>query len=462
MKSTVTRMTLLSVGLAGGLMAEPQSAASAGTVTTPAVKVEASHDDHADDHADHDHSHGTEAPKKLKSSDKESKKDEAKKEKQDRASKQQDLMKKEQERLALENSLADEKFKKETTKLRAEIARLKIEKELMSERLAHAAQERAVEEEAETAKLEAEKRHLMRAAEIEKARAELLSSELKSAQAEAGIEITRLQGQIQQIEMVDKRKDYASGEPVYLKKPLKADGTLVISDRRIALNGPIDTNTADHLTDRIHYFNNQNGEQPIFIVIDECPGGSVMAGYRILKAMESSEAPIHVVVKSFAASMAAAITTLAEESYAYPNAVILHHQISATVFGRLNLTQQQEFFKESQRWWDRLATPIAKKMGVTKEEMIKTMYEKSTSGDWSEFGVEAQKLNWVKHIVTGIDETSFRQNPDAQAAKEKAATQRTSMQEAIDEEGRPVMYLPRINPKDVYFLYNPDGYYRVR
>ncbi|MEM9237156.1 MAG: peptidase S14, partial [Verrucomicrobiota bacterium] len=169
-----------------------------------------------------------------------------------------------------------------------------------------------------------------------------------------------------------------------------------------------------------------------------------------------------VVVKSFAASMAAAITTLAEESYAYPNAVLLHHQISATVFGRMNLTQQKEFFKESMRWWNRLASPIADKMGLTKEEFIAKMYEKSTSGDWSEFGSEAKKLKWVKHIVSGIDETSLRRNPDAKTQAAKTTTQRTSMEETLDEEGRPIMYLPRINPKDVYFLYNPDGYYRVR
>ena len=27
---------------------------------------------------------------------------------------------------------------------------------------------------------------------------------------------------------------------------------------------------------------------------------------------------------------------------------------------------------------------------------------------------------------------------------------------------KPFTYLPRLNPKDVYFLYNPDGYYRMR
>ncbi|MGB6219731.1 ATP-dependent Clp protease proteolytic subunit [Haloferula sp.] len=432
-------MSLLTLGLAGSLIAEPQS--SAASAATPAVKAELVQD--ASD-ANSTASAKQKAPKV------------------DKAAKQQEQMKKEQERLALENALADEKVRKETTRLRTELARLKAESELMAGRLAHAAQKRAVDDEAKNARLESEKRQLAREAELEKARAELLTHQLKSAQAEAGIEVAKLQGQIQQIEMEGKRKDYANGEPEYLMKPLKEDGTLIISDRRIALNDVITGDTADKITDRIHYFNNQNPKYPIFIVIDECPGGSVMAGYRILKAMEASDAPIHVVVKSFAASMAAAITTLAEESYAYPNAVILHHQISATVFGRMNLTQQQEFFKESQRWWDRLATPIADKMGLTKEEFIKQMYERSTSGDWSEFGEEAQKLNWVKYIVTGIDESSFRINPDAEEAKAKSAAQRSSLTEAVDEDGRPVKYLPRINSKDVYFLYNADGYYRVR
>ncbi|MEO1174641.1 MAG: ATP-dependent Clp protease proteolytic subunit, partial [Myxococcota bacterium] len=74
-------------------------------------------------------------------------------------------------------------------------------------------------------------------------------------------------------------------------------GVLRVSDRRIALNGPIIEGTADFVTERIHYFNNKSPKQPIFIVMDRCPGGSVMEGYRILKAMEASKAPIHAVVK---------------------------------------------------------------------------------------------------------------------------------------------------------------------
>ena len=269
--------------------------------------------------------------------------------------------------------------------------------------------------------------------------------------------------EIEALEAAKLRDNYADAKPVYLAKPLKDDGTLVISDRRIALNGAIYSETADYITERIHYYNNKNKEQPIFIVIDDSPGGSVMAGYRILKAMEGSDAPIHVVVKSFAASMAASITTLAEESYAYPNAIILHHQLSSSFFfTTMNLTQQKESYEDSKKWWDKLAAPIAKKMGVTNEEFIKQMYEHNSDGDWVEFATDAKKLKWVNHIVSRIQETGQLVNPDSIEADDEDKEDSLKLKETTGKDGKPCMYLPRINPHDVYFLYNPDGYYRMR
>ena len=369
---------------------------------------------------------------------------------------------KEQEALAIENKLQSERLTQETNAMRAEITRLKMARELMTEKQAFEDAKRQIALRDELFKMEAEKEKLAQEGALSKVRAEKLTNDLKSMQTEAALEITRLQNEITRIETTEKRDDYANSSPVYLKNPLKEDGTLVISDRRIPLNGMISTETADFITNRIHYWNNKDREMPIFIVIDSSPGGSVMAGYRILKAMESSDAPVHVVVKSFAASMAAAITTLATESYAYPNAVILHHQISSRIMGQLNLTQQRELHDESQRWWERLGTPIAQKMGVSTDEMIKMMYARTTSGDWSEFGVEAQKLKWVNHIVRGIDETSFTKDPDSEKTSASQPSVRTALTEEVDSEGKPFAWLPRLNPKDVYFLYNPDNYYRVR
>jgi ATP-dependent Clp protease, protease subunit len=370
---------------------------------------------------------------------------------------------KEQEALAIANKLEAERLTLATNESRAEVARLKLERELMIERVALEDAKRQVALRKELAKLEAEKERIASEGELAKARAEMLANELKVAQTEAALKVTRLQGDITRFETEEKRDTYADSKPVYLKDPLREDGTLVISDRRIPLNGLISTETADFVCNRIDYWNNKDRELPIFIVIDSSPGGSVMAGYRILKAMESSDAPVHVVVKSFAASMAAAITTLAKESYAYPNAVMLHHQISSRVFGQLNLTQQREFHEESQRWWKRFGTPIADKMGITTDELIKRMYERSSSGDWTEFAEEAQKLKWVNHIVQGIDETSLIRDPDAAASSKAQPTgQPAALAEQIDTEGKPFVWLPRLEPKDVYFLFNSDGYYRMR
>jgi ATP-dependent Clp protease protease subunit len=367
---------------------------------------------------------------------------------------------KEHEALSLENKLEAERLTKATNAMRAEVTRLKLERELATEKLALETAKRQIALQGELAKLEAEKEKLTEEGELSKIKAEKLINDLKIAQTESALEINRLQSDIARIETADKRAKFADSKPVYLKTPLKENDILVVSDRRISLNGLISASTADYVCNRIQYWNNKDRELPIFIVIDASPGGSVMAGYRILKSMESSDAPVHVVVKSFAASMAAAITTLAKESYAYPNAVILHHQISSVVMRQLNLTEQREFHEESERWWQRLGTPVAKKMGITPEEFIKQMYAHSSNGDWSEFGEQAKELKWVDHIVNGIDETSFTKDPDTIDAP--SATKVTALAEEIDLSGKPFVWLPRLTPKDVYFIHNSDDYYRTR
>ena len=276
-----------------------------------------------------------------------------------------------QERLAIFNALATEEQKHDTLDLRSDIALLKLEKELLVETLALAAAQKNSKQADAIAKFESEKERLTREVTLAKLRSEHLSSQLKELQATSSLKTSALMAQISEIETSNKREDYVDAEPQYLDNPLKKDGTLVISDRRIPFNGPVTSNLADKVTERINYFNNKDPKKPIFIVIDDSPGGSVMAGYRILKSMEGSEAPVYVVVKSFAASMAATITTLAEKSFVYPNAVILHHQISQSfMFSSMNLTEQKENVDDLMRWWNRLAGPIAEKMGITPDQFI--------------------------------------------------------------------------------------------
>ena len=369
-----------------------------------------------------------------------------------------DALNKEQKLLILENIVKEERQKKDNEELRAKLQRLKWEKEALNTELDIIALKReSKNQEADEAHQEALLK-LAREAELSEEQSRKLANDLETQRLSWELKTTKLQSEINAINIETEREKYANSKPVYLDNPVVNGDTLVISDRRIPLNDLITNDTADYITTRIHYYNNKDATKPIFIVIDSSPGGSAMAGYRIIKAMEASKAPVYVVVKSLAASMAAIITTVAENSFAYPNAIIIHHQLSITIFlARLNVTQQKEMYEDSQKWWDRMMAPIAKKMGITPDEFIKRMYAKASSGDWSEFGTEAKELKWVNNIVQRIEETALVKDPDAVENEDSLG-----MHEEITAEGRAVVYLPHLSPKDAYFVYNPDQYYQMR
>jgi ATP-dependent Clp protease protease subunit len=393
------------------------------------------------------------------------------------------------EALKLENSLRDEQLKKQLADSSAKLSQLRLEadllktqsdRELAARRQKLETQKLEIEEasakfqlessrkqaamEAELVELRAQRDRAELNASLAEAKAKLVSSQAKEREVALNSHMAEVRAKISSKEADLQADSYAEQKPVYLKDPLKADGTLVLSDRRIPLNGPITSETADQIADRIDYYNNKNQEYPIFIVIDDSPGGSVMAGYKILKSMQSSAAPVYVVVKSFAASMAAGITTLAERSFAYPNAIILHHQISGGIAG--NLTVQREQVKEIEKWWQRLAGPIAKKMGITTDEFITQMYDHTRTGDWREFADNAAKLKWVDVVIQRCQETSFVKDPDTLIAANGLGGPRYPSMKASEQQPSPEAkdpgLLPRLNPVDCYYLYNPDGYFHIK
>ncbi len=383
----------------------------------------------------------------------------------------------EKQRLELENGLAQQKFQAEVAALQAELDKLTKQADLLAKRatLKEAERKARLDEELAADREKLEKMKLtndLAAAGIADKSRELIqreqelkvrAAELQTQRSEFELQLARLNNDLDLRVKRDLWKNRVNRDIQYTNEPFK-DGVLTISDRRIPLNGPIWMDTADYVVERIDYFNNQNREFPIFIVIDDSPGGSVMAGYKILKAMEGSPAPVYVVVKSFAASMAAGITTLSKRSFAYPNAIMLHHQILSGSFG--NLTEQKENLKELEEWWKRLAAPVAAKMGISLDEFIKRMYQNRSTGDWREFGDGARKLKWVDEIAETVREESYDKNPDAPSAPggsppHARLDSQPVLQESTDANGHRYVLLPRLNPVDCYYLYNPDNYYRL-
>jgi ATP-dependent Clp protease protease subunit len=344
-------------------------------------------------------------------------------------------------RLQIESNILEEKFKKELAEKRQEREKLRLENDLSRERLA-----------AEQVKADAEKLKMDLAIrdldfQSRKLRMDTELSEHKTVALKTDLDLRAKN---------EDWKKQANREPDYQLDPFK-NGVLTITDRRIALDGPIVDGVADYVSERIHYFNNKDEKLPIFIVIDRSPGGSVMEGYRIVKAMQASKAPVHVVVKSYAASMAAVITTLAPHSYVYPNAVILHHQILSFAFG--NLTEQKEQLEVLKEWYKRLSEPVAKKAGMSLDAFTKEMYKHNSDGNWEEFGDEAVKLKWADNVVHEIRETGIVKQPgeEEKDAKPKMAF---GMVEETDSHGARFVRLPRLQPFDAYWIDNADSYYR--
>jgi ATP-dependent Clp protease, protease subunit len=343
-------------------------------------------------------------------------------------------------RLQIESNILEEKFKKELAEKRQEREKLHLDNDIAREKLAAA----QVQADAEKLKMDLAVRDL-----------DFQSRKLRMDSELADHKTVALKADL---DLRAKREDWkkqANREPDYEVEPFK-DGVLTVSDRRIALDGPIVDGVADAVTERIHYFNNKDEKLPIFIVIDRSPGGSVMEGYRIVKAMQASKAPVHVIVKSYAASMAAVITTLAPHSYVYPNAVILHHQILSFAFG--NLTQQKEQLEVLKEWYKRLSEPVAKKAGMSLDAFTKAMYAHNSDGNWEEFGDEAVRLKWADHVVHEIRETGILKEPgDVKEEKPKMAF---GLAEETDSHGERFVRLPRLQPFDAYWIDNSDGYYR--
>ncbi len=296
------------------------------------------------------------------------------------------------------------------------------------------------------------------AADKERARAEL-EADAKLALAQVTLEYAKVASVAAIARLQQKTSEQVSqAKMTYPKDPL-IDGVLHISDRRIPFNGVVNDALARSVCDRIAFFNAQDPEAPIFIVIDRSPGGSVMSGYMILQAMEASKAPVFVVVKGYCASMAAIVTTLAQRSFVYPQTIVLHHQASTGVSG--NMTQMQEQLKWSKVWCERIFIKVAKRIGVPLEDFIADMYKATVTGDWKVHGDEAGRRKWVTDVVERMNEDGVTSGA---AAPAPAPLPTTGFGDTnpLSAQGKVQQELPPAAPCDLWWMYDPTVEYILR
>ena len=68
---------------------------------------------------------------------------------------------------------------------------------------------------------------------------------------------------------------------------------------------------------------------------------------------------------------------------------------------------------------------------------------------------------WIDHSVDRIWEMSIDKNP-GRFGSSVIFAQDELLKEELGDDGRTFIALPRLEPFDFYYLYNPDSYYRLR
>lgn len=132
----------------------------------------------------------------------------------------------------------------------------------------------------------------------------------------------------------ESRNNLSSNSVQYLKKPLTKDGILVLSDRQINFGKIVDEEEGLKAERLIDFYNNdpEHKGYPIFLIFENgCYGGLCSVMQSLINKMLSSESPVFVVVKKFAYSAAAVITTCAVNSFIYEEADMMHHQVQFPV-----------------------------------------------------------------------------------------------------------------------------------
>ena len=183
----------------------------------------------------------------------------------------------------------------------------------------------------------------------------------------------------------ESRNILSSNSVQYLKNPLTKDGDLILSDRQIKIGLVVDEEEGRNAERLIDFYNNdpEHKGYPIFLIFENgCYGGLCNVMQSLINKMLRSESPVFVVVKKFAYSAAAVITTCAVNSFIYEEAEMMHHQIQ-TIFHnkQVNPTKLKEY-SDLMKYYSRIySDKMCSKLGIKLEEFVKKMYKNSCDGE---------------------------------------------------------------------------------
>lgn len=198
---------------------------------------------------------------------------------------------------------------------------------------------------------------------------------------------------------------------LFLGVKCDASAATIINDpeRTYKLDTDINYSMVDPLVDFILQSNSVSTTKPIFIILDS-PGGSVLAGAKILDYIKASKAPIHCVVDNFAASMAAMILENCDKRYASPSSIIMFHNASGTFKGEF--PQIESRFNAFKKLVEGMEASVAARLGMTLKD-----YQAKIGPEW-----------WI----TGVDEALKYKVVDEEAKVMMTSSQMKKKRSLLD------------------------------
>jgi ATP-dependent Clp protease protease subunit len=144
--------------------------------------------------------------------------------------------------------------------------------------------------------------------------------------------------------------------------------SLLLKERIIFLNTPIEDGIANLVVAQLLYLNSQDSKKQIDLYI-QSPGGSVYAGLAIYDTMQMISAPVSTVAVGFTGSMGTALLTCGAKGKRYALAQSTIHMHPTSGGGRGYTEDVRISTREQERLQTQLFHIIGKNTGHTWEEI---------------------------------------------------------------------------------------------
>lgn len=171
-----------------------------------------------------------------------------------------------------------------------------------------------------------------------------------------------------------------------------------IAERLLYLNKEINEQTIEEISYHIYRFNRHDAgkkkedRKPIIIFINS-PGGSVVDGFGVVDAIETSLTPVYTVNMAACESMGFLIYIAGHKRFAFPRSEFLLHEIVTGGSGTASKVRDRIEFESVQ------LDEVIRKHVTGKTKISEKTYAKKAHNEWYFFAEEAKSLGVVDYII---------------------------------------------------------------